>query len=80
MKEKKVDRFFLIIVFLLLAAGIAMGCIGERLSQRDVAIGLVLSLGLGFGLLFLHFFTASATQATSRFQGSWITVAAMRRR
>lgn len=47
-----------------LAAGIAMGALGERLIQRDVAIGLILSLSLGFGLLFLHFVTAYATYAT----------------
>ena len=41
------------------AAGIGMGMLGERLAQRDVAVGLVLALSLGFGLLFLHFYTAS---------------------
>ena len=59
-----------------LAAGVAMGFIGERLSQRDVAIGLVLSLGLGFGLLFLHFFTAFATQATALLFGNVLAVEA----
>jgi len=59
-----------------LAAGVGMGIIGERLSQRDVAIGLVLSLGLGFGLLFLHFFTAFATQATSLLFGNVLAVEA----
>jgi len=34
------------------AAGIGMGLLGERISGRDVAIGVVLSLALGFGLLF----------------------------
>src|SRR5690348_12507513 len=46
------------LVLMTLAAGIGMGFIGERLAQRDVAIGLVLALALGLGLLFLHFFTA----------------------
>ena len=36
----------------------AMGLLGERLARRDVAIGMVLSLSLGLGLLFLHFYTA----------------------
>ena len=36
-----------------LLAGVAMGLIAERLSGRDVAIGIVLALALGFGLLFL---------------------------
>ena len=48
----------------LIAASIGMGLFGERLAQRDVAIGIVLALALGFGLLFLHFYTAFATQAT----------------
>ena len=48
------------------AAGIGMGLMGERLAQRDVAIGMVLALSLGFGLLFLHFFTAFATACTMR--------------
>src|SRR5215204_5998951 len=48
-----------------LLAGMGMGLLGERLSGRDVAIGMVLSLSLGFGLLFLHFYTAFASQATT---------------
>ena len=46
-------------------AGIGMGALGERLAGRDLAIGMILSLSLGFGLLFLHFFTAYATQITA---------------
>ena len=57
-----------------LAAGIGMGAIGERLAQRDVAIGLVLALSLGLGLLFLHFFTAFATQATTLLFGNVLAV------
>src|SRR5262245_37100623 len=34
-------------------AGVAMGVLGERLLVRDVAIGMVLTVALGFGLLFL---------------------------
>jgi zinc/manganese transport system permease protein len=48
-----------------IVAGIVMGVLGERLSTRDVAIGMVLALSLGLGLLFLHFHTAFATQATA---------------
>ena len=46
-----------------LVAGIGMGLFGEKLAARDVAIGMMLSLALGLGLLFLHFYTAAATQA-----------------
>ena len=62
------------LVLLTVAAGIAMGMMGERLAQRDVAIGMVLSLSLGFGLLFLHFYTASATQATALLFGNVLAV------
>src|SRR6185437_2694524 len=41
-----------------LAAGVGMGLLGERISNRDVAIGVVLALALGFGLLFLHYYTS----------------------
>src|ERR1700756_3384962 len=43
---------------LTLVSGLAMGLLGERVSGRDVAIGMVLSLSLGLGLLFLHFYTS----------------------
>jgi zinc/manganese transport system permease protein len=62
------------LVMMTLAAGIGMGFIGERLAQRDVAIGLVLAFSLGLGLLFLHFFTAFATQATTLLFGNVLAV------
>ncbi|GLU35460.1 ABC transporter permease [Trinickia caryophylli] len=57
-----------------LAAGLSMGALGERLAGRDVAIGVVLSLSLGCGLLFLHFFTAYATQVTALLFGNVLGV------
>ncbi|HLY47182.1 MAG TPA: metal ABC transporter permease [Stellaceae bacterium] len=62
------------LVLMTVAAGIGMGAIGERLAQRDVAIGLVLALSLGFGLLFLHFYTAYASQATALLFGNVLAV------
>jgi zinc/manganese transport system permease protein len=62
------------LIALTLAAGLAMGLLGERVSGRDVAIGMVLSLSLGLGLLFLHFYTAFATQATSLLFGNVFSV------
>ncbi len=62
------------LVALTLGAGIGMGMLGERLAQRDVAIGIVLALSLGLGLLFLHFFTAYATQATALLFGNVLGV------
>ena len=56
------------------AAGVVMGLMGDRLSGRDVAIGVVLALALGFGLLFLHYYTAFATQATALLFGNVLAV------
>ncbi|HET7879277.1 MAG TPA: metal ABC transporter permease [Acetobacteraceae bacterium] len=58
------------LIAMTLAGGVAMGLLGERLGQRDVAIGVVLSMALGLGLLFLNFFTAYATQATTLLFGN----------
>jgi zinc/manganese transport system permease protein len=58
------------LVVLTLAAGIGMGLLGERLHQRDVAIGIVLAMSLGLGLLFLNFFTAYAMQAAALLFGN----------
>jgi zinc/manganese transport system permease protein len=57
-----------------LAAGIGMGVLSDRISNRDVAIGVVLALALGFGLLFLHYYTSFATQATALLFGNVFAV------
>ena len=62
------------LVLVTVAGGIGMGLVGERLAQRDVAIGVVLSVSLGLGLLFLHFYTAFATQATALLFGNVLAV------
>ena len=62
------------IVSFTLAAGLGMGMLGEKLSGRDVAIGMILSLSLGMGLLFVHFFTAYATQVTALLFGNVLGV------
>ena len=62
------------LVLVTVAGGIGMGLLGERLAHRDVAIGVVLAASLGLGLLFLHFFTAYATQATSLLFGNVLGV------
>jgi zinc/manganese transport system permease protein len=61
-------------VLMTMAAGIGMGAQGERIANRDVAIGIVLALALGLGLLFLHFFTSYATQATALLFGNVLAV------
>jgi zinc/manganese transport system permease protein len=62
------------LVIVTVAAGIAMGLMGDRISGRDVAIGVVLALALGFGLLFLHYYTAFAAQATALLFGNVLAV------
>lgn len=57
-----------------LAAGIGMGALGEKLSGRDVAVGIVLALSLGFGLLFLHYYTSFASQASALLFGNVLAV------
>ncbi|MDR3470780.1 MAG: metal ABC transporter permease [Devosia sp.] len=56
-------------------AGIGVGLLGNR-AHRDVAIGLVLTLSLGLGLLFLHFYTAYAAQATNVLFGNVLGISA----
>src|SRR6185312_12274345 len=56
------------------AAGIIMGALSDRISNRDIAIGIVLALALGFGLLFLHYYTSFATQATALLFGNVLAV------
>jgi zinc/manganese transport system permease protein len=56
------------------AAGVGMGLLGEKLSGRDVAIGIILALALGFGLLFLNLYKSNALQATTLLFGNVLAV------
>jgi zinc/manganese transport system permease protein len=62
------------LIAFVVAAGVGMGLLGERLSSRDVTIGIVLSLSLGFGLLFLSLTTGHATAATTLLFGNVLAV------
>ncbi|MBV9522882.1 MAG: metal ABC transporter permease [Alphaproteobacteria bacterium] len=68
-----VDPIWGLLLFTI-AAGIGMGLLGARLAGRDVAIGVVLTFSLGLGLLFLHFYTAYATQVTALLFGNVLGV------
>jgi len=59
---------------LTLTAGAVMGLLGERLSGRDVAVGIVLATALGFGLLFLSLNTGTTLQATTILFGNVLAV------
>jgi zinc/manganese transport system permease protein len=50
-------------------AGLGVSLLGIR-ANRDLAIGLVLTLSLGLGILFLHFYTAYAGMATALLFGN----------
>jgi len=56
------------------AGGIGMGLLGDQLRGRDIAVGIILSLSLGFGVLFLHLYTSYATQATALLFGNVLGV------
>lgn len=51
-------------------AAIGMGMGGERFTQRDVSVGLVLAASLGVGLLFLHFDAALESKVTTLLFGN----------
>ncbi len=55
-------------------AAVAMGLLGERLRGRDVAVGIILALAMGFGVLFLRLYTTYATQATAILFGNVLGV------
>jgi zinc/manganese transport system permease protein len=57
-----------------LAAAVAMGLLGDRLRNRDVAVGIVLSLALALGVLFLYFYTTSASEVTAILFGNVLGV------
>ena len=61
---------------LTLAASMAIGLIGERLRGRDVAVGVILSLSLGLGVLFLSLYTGYASQAIALLFGNVLAVSA----
>jgi len=56
------------------SAALAIGVLGVRLRERDIAIGSVLALGLGFGVLFLTLYTRYATEAFSILFGTILAV------
>ena len=58
------------LIGLTMLGGIGMGLLGERIAERDVAIGIVLAFALGLGLLFLHFYTSFASTAFSLLFGN----------
>lgn len=62
------------LVGLTVAASIPMGALSDRISNRDVAIGVVLAFALGCGVLFLHYQTAFAVQTTALLFGNVLAI------
>jgi zinc/manganese transport system permease protein len=58
------EPFVGLLVFTI-AAGIGIGMIGKLLKERDVTIGIFLTLALSFGILFLFLYKGYAEQAYS---------------
>ena len=57
-----------------LVTALAIGILGVRLRERDIAIGSVLAFGLGLGVLFLTLYTRYATEAFSILFGTILAV------
>lgn len=61
-------------LILTIIAAIGIGALGERISESDMAIGIILSFCLGLGALFLHFYHGYAGHATSILFGNLLGV------
>jgi zinc/manganese transport system permease protein len=57
-------------LLLTVASGVAMGAAGDKLQSKDLAIGMVLSMALGLGMLFLSLYSSFAGQAKAILFGS----------
>jgi zinc/manganese transport system permease protein len=57
-------------LLLTVASGLAMGAAGDKLNNRDLAIGMVLSMALGLGTLFLKLYSTFAGQTKAIMFGS----------
>src|SRR5580658_4135384 len=57
-----VDPIFGLLVFTMLA-GVGIGAMGRRLDERDITIGIVMTLLLAFGSLFISLYRGYAEQA-----------------
>lgn len=62
-------------LFLTVGSGAFMGATGDRLNRSDMAIGMVLSVSLGLGTLFLSLYAGFAGQTTTILFGNIFGVA-----
>lgn len=59
-----INPVFGLLIFTI-GSGISIGVLGKEIRERDTAIGIVMMLGLGFGILFLALYQGYAEQAYS---------------
>ncbi len=59
-----VDPLFGLLTFTI-GAGVGIGVLGKEIRERDVAIGIIMTLTLGFGILFLSLYHGYAERAYS---------------
>lgn len=59
-----IEPVFGLLVFTV-GAGISIGLLGKELRERDITIGVIMTLGLGIGALFLSLYAGYAEQAYS---------------
>lgn len=58
------------LLFFTIAAAIGIGSLGEQFHERDIPIGIIFTLALAFGVLFLFLYTGYAENAYSILFGS----------
>ena len=61
-------------LLLTLLTAIGIGSLGERIQKNDIVVGVVLAFALSLGVLFLHFYTSYAGQATAILFGDLLSV------
>ncbi len=68
-----IDPVIGLLVFTI-GAGIAIGILGKEIRERDIAIGIVMTLMLGFGVLFLSLYSGYAERAYSILFGTIVGI------
>jgi len=68
-----IDPIIGLLVFTI-GAGIAIGILGKELRERDIAIGIIMTLTLGLGVLFLSLYSGYAERAYSILFGTIVGI------
>ena len=71
-----VDPLWGLLFFTIAAAG-AIGSIGKELRERDITIGIIFTLALAFGVLFLFLYTGYAEEAYSILFGTILGITSL---